>query len=120
MKVYIGHSTGFDYVNDLYKPVEESDFYKKHNVILPHKESSEPFNSREGLKECDLMIAEVSFPSTGLGIELGWADLYNCDVICIYKKGAKISDSLKVISNTFHEYETDEELKNTLESLVKN
>ena len=60
--------------------------------------------SKEIIKDSDLFIAEVSFPSTGLGIELGWADSFHKPIICIYSKGSQPSASLKTISRNFIEY----------------
>ena len=55
-------------------------------------------------KKCDFVLAEVSFPATGQGIELGWADVAEIPIICISKKDHKIAGSLKVISDKFIEY----------------
>ena len=115
MKIYVGHSSEFNYTEELYKPLRESQLNLKHEIILPHEDSSEPFNSKKFLQTCNLMIAEVSFPSTGLGIELGWADFFNVPIMFIYKKDSKISSSLKVISKEFIEYNSKEELINKLE-----
>jgi endonuclease V-like protein UPF0215 family len=56
------------------------------------------------------MIAEVSFPATSLGIELGWAEMLETPVLCVYRKGCKISRSLKAITDDFIEYENPEDL----------
>ena len=74
MKIYISHSTGFDYQKELYEPIKNSELYNSHEIIFPHDKSSEVSNSKEVIKGCDMVIAEVSYPSTGMGIELGWAD----------------------------------------------
>lgn len=120
MKIYFGHTKESDYQNELYKPIRNSELNKKHTFALPHEESDEPFNSKVFLKDCDLFIAEVSHKATGLGIELGWADLLNIPVICIYKKGCKPSSSLKVISNTFVEYKDEDDLLKKLEYILSN
>lgn len=104
MKIYVTHSSGFDYQKELYHPLSQSELNTQHQITLPHKTKTEPFNSKEYLKECDLVVAEVSYPSTGQGIELGWANLYKIPIVCFYKKGTNPSGSLKVISNVFVEY----------------
>lgn len=120
MKIYIGHSTSYDFKNELYKPLRESSLNKKHTIVLPHENSNELFNSKDFLaKEADLMIAEVSFPSFGLGIELGWANLNNVKIICVHKKEAKVSGSLKAVSNDFIEYSNSKELVEKLEKRLK-
>jgi len=115
MKIYIGHSSNFDYKSELYNPIKESVLYSKHQFILPHDNSSEATNSKELIKTIDLVVAEVSYPSTGLGIELGWANYLNCPIICVYKKDSTISSSLKVLTNRFIEYSSAEELIKKLE-----
>lgn len=56
------------------------------------------------LKEADIFFAEVSYPSTGLWIELWYAKNYWTKIVCFYKKWAKISWSLKYICDDFFEY----------------
>ncbi len=103
MKIYITHSSNYDYKNELYIPLRSSELNKKYDIFLPH-EADEFINTKEIIKNSDLVIAEVSFPATGEGIELGWANDANVKVICIYKEGTKVSGSLKVVSDTFITY----------------
>jgi len=119
MKIYVSHSRNFDFQKELYEPIRKSSLNNKHTFILPHEKSDEPFNSKEYLKnQCDLLIAEVSNPETGLGIELGWADIYEVPIICIYRKGSKLSGSLKVISKSFIEYSNSAELISEIEKVI--
>ncbi len=119
MKIYVSHSKNFDFKKELYEVLENSNLGQ--GFILPHKDSDTPFNTKELFqnKNCDLIIAEVSFPATGQGIELGWADIYKIPVVCIYKKGSKISGSLKIIADKFIEYKNAEDLINKLEEFLK-
>ncbi|MDD2823079.1 MAG: hypothetical protein PHQ59_03265 [Candidatus Daviesbacteria bacterium] len=110
MKIYVTHSSGFDYQKELYQPLRKSKLNNLHEITLPHEFFLEQFNSKEYLKECDLVLAEVSYPSEGQKIELGWASSYKVPIICIYKKGKKISDTLKTASNVFIEYESSEDM----------
>ncbi len=119
MRVYLGHSKNFAFEKELYEPIRNSRLNNKHTIVLPHEKSDKPFNSKEFLKNCDLMIAEVSYPATGLGIELGWADIYGIPIICIYKKNTKPSGSLKVITDKFLEYSNSEELIVKIEEIIK-
>ena len=63
---------------------------------------------------CDLFLAEASFPSTGLGIELGWANDLRIPIACIYQTGHKPSSSLKLICDDFIEYNDATDLINKL------
>lgn len=103
MKIYVSHSREFDYVNELYAKIKESDINKHYQFIFPH-ENGKVINSKEEIKNCDLILAEVSFPSTGQGIELGWGDLQNIPIICICKENYKASGSLGFITTQLRFY----------------
>ena len=115
--IYVGHSKDFDY-NKLLVSLSKSKISKYFNIVFPHVKSDKPFNSKEFLKTCKYMIAEVSSPSIGIGIELGWANLYGISIICIYRKGSKVSGSLKVITNNIIEYDNEKHLIDKLETLL--
>ncbi|MEK7103866.1 MAG: hypothetical protein AAB842_00515, partial [Patescibacteria group bacterium] len=115
----IGHSKDFDFKKELYLPIRQSPFNKNNEIVLPHENSEELFNSKDFLQNCDLMIAEVSFSGTSLGIEIGWANAFSCPVVCIYRAGIKPSSGLKAVSDTFIEYSSPEDLIEKLEKIIK-
>ncbi|PIR47311.1 hypothetical protein COV06_04490 [Candidatus Uhrbacteria bacterium CG10_big_fil_rev_8_21_14_0_10_50_16] len=116
MKIYVAHSRAFDFVADLYKPIRESALNSQYEFVLPHESSDEPFASKGFLKdEAYAMVVEGSFPSTGLGIELGWADVYNVPIICFYKQGTKPSGSLFAVTDRVIEYRDQTELIQEME-----
>lgn len=110
MTIYISHSKKFDYLNELYQPLRS--LADKYNFIFPHENSASPYPTRKLFleKKCDLVLAEVSQSATGQGIELGWADLQNIPIVCLYKKGSELSGSLKLICAKFFEYSSAPEL----------
>lgn len=118
MKVYVSHSRNFDFKNELYLPLQG--LGGKAEFIFPHQDSADGVDSKDIFKNhgCDLVLSEVSFPSTGQGIEMGWADVYNIPIICIYKSGSKTSSSLKKISKTFIEYSNTDDLVNKLKPIL--
>ncbi|MBP9758266.1 hypothetical protein KBD45_01115 [Candidatus Dojkabacteria bacterium] len=118
MKIYVTHSTGYDFKTELYEPIMASEIYKLHQITLPHL-TKEFINSKEVIFESDLILAEVSFPSTGQGIELGWAENLGKKVICFYKSGSKYSSALNVVSSVFLEYNSNEEMVNKLLTAIK-
>jgi nucleoside 2-deoxyribosyltransferase len=73
------------------------------------------------LKECDVVIAEVSNPSLGVGYEICYALRINKPVLCLYRKGifltrmltGNTSDGLVV-----KEYEEDRELKGIIDQFL--
>ena len=120
MKIYIGHLRDADFKKELYEPIQNSSLHKEHEFILPHENSNDSFDSRDFLKnECDLMVAEVSHPSTGLGIELGWAHSHNIPIVCIYRKGSKPANSLKRLTDNFIEYSDSEEMVQKLKKAIE-
>lgn len=111
MKIYIGHSSSIDCREELYEPLRESDLDEEHELVLPHETSDELFDSKEFLRdECDLFVAEVSKPSTGLGIELGWADEFGVPVLCVHSEEAEISSSVSVVAEDVQKYMSKKEL----------
>jgi hypothetical protein len=63
----------FDYQTLLYLPLR-SLALPNIAFIFPHETSALPEHSQQIILAADAVLAEVSYPSTGMGIELGWAD----------------------------------------------
>lgn len=121
MNIYVSHLRKYDFKNELYFPIRNSSLNNKHNFILPHENSEDPFNTKELFESegCDLVLAEVSFPATGQGIELGWADFLKIPVVCIYKDGTKPSGSLSVISKDVLMYTDTDDMILKIENALK-
>jgi hypothetical protein len=100
MKIYISHSSSFDFKKELYLPLKNIFTHTSHELIFPHESSTSPFPSKQLFVRhgCDVLLAEISYPSTGQGIELGWADLCDLPIIYLIKKNINISESIKLIS----------------------
>lgn len=112
-KVYVSHSKNFNYKIQLYKPLKK---LKGIEFVFPHKGTRKITSSKNTIKSCSAMIVEVSKPSYGVGIEIGWANSFGIPIIFIYKKGSKISSSLKIVSKKFIEYD---KIENVLDKLSK-
>src|SRR5574337_184888 len=93
MKIYMPHSRAFDFENEWYKPIRASVLNDIHEITFPHEREGD-FDSKKTIVEADVLVAEVSFASTGLGIELGWADNMDKQIVCAYKSGIAISSSI--------------------------
>lgn len=121
MNIYVSHSGHFDFQNELFLPIRTSEVLKQYTFIFPHEQSEEPFNTKELFvnKGCDLVIAEVSYPSTGQGIELGWADMLEIPIICIYKDGTEFSKSLHTASKRFLMYTSTENMLSDIEGVLQ-
>jgi nucleoside 2-deoxyribosyltransferase len=114
LKIYLAHSRIINFIDDLYDPIKGSQDLKKHDFYLPHDNNRESCNDYDFYRQFDLIIAEVSEPSTGLGIELGWANTLKIPILCIYKKGKKVTGSLKSITNDYIEYTSNQDLINNI------
>lgn len=109
MKIYVSHSTNFDYKTQLYEPLK-AELSGDYELILPHESGDGVVDSKDAIKHSDLIIAEVSYPSTGQGIELGWADEYNIPIVCIHRSDANPSSALRIVSSSFIEYRSQSDL----------
>ncbi len=105
MKIYVSHSTAFDYQTELYLPIREFSKTSLHEFYLPHEKSPEPQNTKSILQHSDLILAEVSYPSTGQGIELGWANLFEIPIIGLHKQSKLASSSLRLILRELYQYD---------------
>lgn len=123
MEIYLGHSTNFDFGNQLYELIKDTHFAEQHNIVLPHEDSDELFDSYTFFKDnCDLFIAEVSRPSTGLGIELGWADELDVPIMCIHRQSTNPTGALVAVTDdeNIHGYKNGEHLIEILEQELDN
>ncbi len=91
-----------------------------HQFIFPHENNPQSFNVKELLekKEIDLVLAEVSEPATGQGIELARAGQFGVPIICIYKKESDISGSLKFLTDNFIAYANANDMLNKVEEFI--
>lgn len=118
MKIFIAHSSNSDFKNELYKPLRESVLNNEHEILLPQEKGKEII-TKDIIKNLDVFIAEVSYPSTGQGIELGWADIFNIPIICIFKEGSKTSKSLRHVTDNFISYKDSEDMVDKLKGVLK-
>ena len=113
MKIFVSHSKDLDYVKELYNPIRESELNNKYEFLLPHEEKNH-FDTKDVIKSSDLILAEVSLPATGQGIELGWANVLNVPILCVSKDGVEISNSLKYITDRFITYTDSTDMINKI------
>ena len=117
MRIYLGHSRSFDYEADLYNPIKQNLELSKLGIILPH-DGETSYNSPDFYKNLDLFIAAVSYPATGLGVELGWAYDAKVPIVCISRSDAKVSGSLSVLTNEFYRYNNSSELVELVKEII--
>jgi nucleoside 2-deoxyribosyltransferase len=122
MNIYLSHSRSFDFTKELYTPIRTSTLNSSHFFLLPHEDSDTVFPTKEYFEsqQCDVVIAEVSYPSTGQGIELGWAEMLHIPIICFHKHDAKVSQSLYVVTNKFITYSNSDDLIKKIDQILSN
>ena len=101
LRLYIGHATqGFNYKNTLYVFLKKSAWAKNHSLILPHDNNTVPIDSKKLFTEAKqdlIMLADLSAPSTGLGMEIFWAKQYSIPVIFCAQEGSNPTSAVKFV-----------------------
>lgn len=134
MKIYFaGSITGGRQNVDNYKIIV--DFLSKYGDVLTKHVADKSLSSTgedltpsevyqrdiNWLREADILVAEVSTPSLGVGYEIGYAEKLNKKIICAYEKNKNISFMIKGNNNIkIVQYNTIKELLEKLEKeLIK-
>lgn len=117
MKVFISHSRNFDFKNQLYAPIKASKLSQVHSFFLPH-ETDDFVNTKDIIKSSDIVIAEVSYPSTGQGIELGWASVFGIDIACIHIDTSTPSGSIQAVTSKILPYSNSTPIIDVIGSIL--
>lgn len=113
--IYVAHANSSDFRDVLYPAVETSHFGTNEHVVYPHKHPNKQFHSKDYIKTCSLFLADGSEPSTGMGIELAWADMYHVPILCVHREEKKPSSSISYFTKEFISYKNKEDLRNKLD-----
>lgn len=119
MKIIVVHASSFDYENEFYKPLKKAVEGTAHELIFPHVWHEQNKSTKEFLKDAGLVIGEVSYPSTGQGIEFGWADMMDVPILFLRKQGAKSSSALKYLKGEMIDYSDEAELTYKLRAYLE-
>jgi 2'-deoxynucleoside 5'-phosphate N-hydrolase len=80
-------------------------------------------HSVDAVKKSELIVAEVSYPSLGTGVEIGIALRLNKKIICLAKKGSNVSSMVRGAAKKglikMIDYDNDEEALNKLRNMLK-
>lgn len=96
-------------------------FAEQHTNItiqFPHEKEEEVHLTKDDISKADLVLVEVSIPSTGSGIELGWANAAGVPIIAFHQGGAEPSPSVKFATRDIHVYITEDHILSTLGELL--
>ena len=119
MRIYIAHPTSIDYKNEIYKLLRNDNFFLTHELILPHENGDAIHNSREDYKNYDIVIAECSEPSIGVGIELGWLYDDKKPIYCFVKSGLHPSGAVVSIVEKVIEYNNKQDFVDKIKAIVE-
>lgn len=119
MKIYVAHPTSIDYENKIYKPLRNDDFFLWHELVLPHENGDSIGNSREDYENYDIVIAECSEPSTGMGIGLGWLYDDKKPIYCFVKSGLHPSSAVASIVEEVIEYNNKQDFVEKIKNIIK-
>ncbi len=117
MKIFVTHASNFDFENELYVPLRNSQLAVEHQFVFP--EGGGYRGTKDIIQGCDVVLAEVSYPSTGSGIEIGWANLLGKPIIGIHKSGTNISTSLEYVAQAIISYKSIQELPGLIAQELK-
>lgn len=118
MKILVAHASNFNYLTELYEPLKQSSLSHGHTFVFPHDDANTEIETNSQIPDTDLLIAEVSYPSTGAGIEIGLVQAASIPTLFLYKKGTTPSSSLKFIKGTFIEYIDTTDLVEKIEEYI--
>ncbi len=113
-QIYIAPSTKYDFQRELYQPLKDSTLPETYDLFYPHDKTGNPTNSRELIKNYWAVVAEISYPSTGAGIEIGWADAFEVPLIFIHQEDFEPSSYYYDMTEHVLSYEDSEEMVNKL------
>ena len=109
MKVFLAHASDFDFRNKLYIPIRHSPLNSEFEFFFPQESEKEEV-TKELIKGMNLLLVDVSRPSTGAGIEMGWADAFSIPIIAMHEKGSSVSSSVDYVAKERIEYLGPEEI----------
>lgn len=113
MKLFLAHASAFDFETKLYTPIRASALNAEHEFVLP-EEANDLWNTKDVITSSDAFIADVSLPSTGAGIEIGWAHAAGVPIIAIHEKGSVPSAVISYVAQSEFEYEDGADLVSKL------
>ncbi|MDB5195507.1 MAG: hypothetical protein JWO84_691 [Parcubacteria group bacterium] len=117
MKIYIAHASGHGFKEEMYGPIRSSTLNAAHEINLPQEGPIEEI-TREMIATCDAVVADVSHPSLGVGIEMGWANAAGVPVIAMLAAGTTVSFSIDNAVTERFEYSSPEEMLATFEEVL--
>lgn len=75
---------------------------------------------KNGVEDCDILVAEISYPSHGVGMEIMQAHIRGKMILCLFEKGTAVSRMvLGLPKATMIEYASEREISEKLAKYLK-
>lgn len=111
MKIFLAHASAFPFEEKLYAPLRASALSREHTFLFPEEQKyGGIWNTKEEIAKSDVLVVDVSVPSTGAGIEMGWAETFNVPIIAIHEKGSTPSATVSYVTTTVIVYDDSDDL----------
>lgn len=117
--VYLAHSSKFDFKNKLYEPIKRSKIGNLYDFIYLMDNPGNLPNTKEMIQTCQAVIGEISYPSIGAGIEIGWADAFDIPLILIHNHSYNPPEYYKTFSSYLLKYDDPERIPEILVTPLK-
>jgi len=78
--------------------------FKDVSFVVPESKPEDEHLTKQIIEKADLVLVEVSLPSTGSGIELGWANAAGKPIIAFRNSGSTASPALQFVTTEMVEY----------------
>lgn len=117
--IYLAHSSKFDFKNDLYEPIKRSNLADIYDFIYLMETPGNLPNTKEMIRSFNAVIGEISYPSTGAGIEIGWADALGIPLVLIHNQSYNPPEYYKTISSYVSEYDNAENIPEIIAPALK-
>ncbi len=128
-RVFLAAPFTFNFEAEFLDHIEEFLMGLGYSVIVPHDFANDDVSDEEirrqihtdlaQVENSDILIADVTKPSHGVGMEILHAHKLGKRVILIAQSGTRISSMARVHSHNTLEYNNSEELKQKLESCLQ-
>lgn len=118
MKIFVAHASNFAFKEKLYVPIRASELNTKYEFWLP-QETDEDWVTLDFMRTCDALVVDASIPSTGAGIEMGWANALGIPILGIYERGSKPSASAEYTTKMYREYSNSQEMLRIVDEFLE-
>lgn len=119
MKIFISDSTKSDNEESLIIPLQNSKLSEEHELVFRHELPPET-SVKDTIRDCDLVLAELSNPTFEQGIELGWANEAYVTIIATCSSKTTLPEIAPQLTADLSTYENIDELIQLIQKAATN